>query len=743
MKHSKILATLLVLCLMLTLCGTAFASGEASSSSTVSTGAPSVDYQSWEVLSENAGIVIENGEVSVADDADEFIEGTITSTEISGTYMYYSNIGEWNKTETLAGGGVAGQSGIMINNQSSSDAADDIITIGGEELLYSVESDYSGIAGREYNTVIILDNDDKGEANPLGADSDGVFDEIEDLDNSNCTFPGVGLYIAGNKLYVENTLVQTTGTHRPALYTASNDDANGAVDQQATVVVTDSVFVGWGSEGDGSSAPTFTGMYGSTRPTLLNSNGDIYFYNSAIYCSDWGAYSLDQASGTHLYIVNSYDLNTVGGYGVYALGADNTAWMYGSKSVSAQYGIILCAQGTIYMDNIEAAYDTQEITVTAGSTAAETVFTADAMAEYDGIIDPSDYINEDGNCSVAGSVNAISFTADGSGQLLDSHLIATGTYFSTLDEDVADEDGNLLTDIMDYNALSYLVDYSVITNGAPYFFFNHIDGSTLCYRSINNESILTGCQIVSKTGVIIQSVLGYDPSAGGINVSDGDEYVGLNITLTDMDLTGDILHEDYQRKMNLTLEGTSLEGAVVTGTLATWNTNIENEVEEAWNSIDPNVDESLTVGEVAEAAGIAMEDTIATLEKNDTYESFWGVRMSLDADSVWTVTGDSSLAELTIEDPASIQAPEGAELEIYVDVDMDNTMTEYDVTTGTLVTDLAAGTYANVVILVVDGGAPAAEETTAVEEDASEEPPAIPDDLEPGEEPPGGFGGID
>ncbi len=671
-----------------------------------------MDYQSWQVLSDNAGIVIEDGNVTVADDADELIEGTVTATEISGTYMYYSEIGPWNKTETLADGGAAGQSGIVINNRAGSAAADDVITIGGSELLYSVESDYSEIADRQFNTVVILDNDDKDEENPLGADSGGTFDMIEDIDNSNCTFPGVGVYVAASKLYIENALIATTGTHRPALYTASDDDANGEADQQAAVVVKNSVLIGWGSEGEGSSAPTFTGMYGSARPTLLNSDSDIYFYNSGVYCSDWGAYSLDQASGSSVYIVNTSSLNTVGGYGVYALGADNVVWMYGAKTVSAQYGIILCAQGSIYMDNAAAAADEHELVTTVGADQEENVFTSDAMAEYDGTIARSDYITENGDCFVSGSVNAVSFTADMSGQNLDSHLVSNGTYFSTLDEDVADGDGGLLTNVMDYNALSYLVDYSVITNGAPYFFFKYIDGSALCYRSINNETVLTGGDIRSRTGVIIQSVLGYDTSAGGIDVADGDEYAGLDITLADMTLTGDIRHEDYQRKMVLTLEDTALEGAVVSGTMAQWNAAMEAAIDDGWDTVDPNVDAALTVGEVAEAAGIDKANTLATLVKNDSYEAFWGVRMSLDADSVWTVTGESSLKELTIESADSIQAPAGSEIAVYVDVDMDNGMTEYDVSTGTLVTELVPGTYENVVIVLVEAAASASGEAS-------------------------------
>ena len=705
MKYPRAITLMLALCLALTLTVPAFASGEASGASGdmpagSSTGAPSVSYQSWEVLADNAGIVIENGAVTVAEDADYLTAGVITPTEVSGTYMYYANIGPWNKTATLADGGTAGQSGVVINNRSDGPGASDEITIGGEELLYSVESDHSEIANRQFNTVVILDNKDKGQMNPLGADSGTVFDEIEDLDNPNCTFPGVGVYVAANKLSVKNALIETIGTHRPALYTVNGSDPNGAADQHPTVVLTDSVLMGWGSQGDGSSAPTFTGMYGSTRPTLLNSDGDIYFYNSAVYGSDWGAYSLDQASGTNLYIVNTYSLNTVGGYGVYALGADNAVWMYGAKTVSPQYGIILCAQGSIYMNDIQSAYETREMDVTAGAAQDTVTFTSDAMAEFDGVIDEADYIVPGGGSFVAGSVNAVSFTADMSGQMLDSHLVAENTYFSTLDQDVADEDGNLLTDIMEYNARSYLADYAPITNGAPYFFFKHIDGATLCYRSINNETVLKNSALASKNGVVIQSALGYDPSAGGINVADGTEYVGVNITLEDMDVTGDILHEDYQRKMDLSLVDTKLTGAVVTGTMAGWNAAIEFEVETAWNSVDPFVDGTLTVGQVAEAAGISMESTIATLEKNDAYESFWGARMSLDANSAWTVTGDSSLAELTVEDGARIEAPAGRALTVYTNVDMDNTMTAFDVTSGIPVDELVPGTYHNVVIVV-------------------------------------------
>ncbi|MCD8116665.1 MAG: hypothetical protein LUE21_06060, partial [Oscillospiraceae bacterium] len=91
---------------------------------------------------------------------------------------------------------------------------------------------------------------------------------------------------------------------------------------------------------------------------------------------------------------------------------------------------------------------------------------------------------------------------------------------------------------------------------------------------------------------------------------------------------------------------------------------------------------------------------IATLCPDETYETVWGVRMTIDGDSTWTVTGDSSLYSLTVAEGAVIEAAEGQELEIYVDCELNNEDLTYDYTTGTQVDSLTAGEYTGVVILV-------------------------------------------
>lgn len=73
----------------------------------------------------------------------------------------------------------------------------------------------------------------------------------------------------------------------------------------------------------------------------------------------------------------------------------------------------------------------------------------------------------------------------------------------------------------------------------------------------------------------------------------------------------------------------------------------------------------------------------------------WGNCASFDKDSSWIVTGDSYLGSLTLASDKTISAEADSALEIYVGVD-----NSFDVSTGTRVSFLEAGTYENVVILV-------------------------------------------
>ena len=210
----------------------------------------------------------------------------------------------------------------------------------------------------------------------------------------------------------------------------------------------------------------------------------------------------------------------------------------------------------------------------------------------------------------------------------------------------------------------------------------------------NGKVVFDGCELKSRTGVLVHSHFSYDAMASGIYPQDGAEYVGDEVVFRNMSARGDVLHEDYMRKMVLSLEDAELVGAVKGATLAGWNGY--------WTAAAS----ALPSDELSEGSD-EMPSLEATLQQriyNDTYDTVWGVRMSMDAGSAWTVTDTSNLYSFTMEDGALVQAPAGKELAIYVDCGMDNALEAYDTAAGTRIDAFEPGVeYHGVVIELVDG----------------------------------------
>ncbi len=404
---------------------------------------------------------------------------------------------------------------------------------------------------------------------------------------------------------------------------------------------------------------------------LVLSSGSTYFYNDDVIASDWGAFSLDGCYSANVYIVGCYSINSVGGYSIYSLGAtgqENSAYFYGSYAASAQYGSIVCAAGFIYTGDLDDA-------------------TEESLACADGV--ELESVLENGWSYIGGVTSAITMQADSSSATTVGIFNAHHTILDSAN--VVDRDGNALIDTLEVYASDYLNDLAV---GASYFFLSSFHGSAISIRSENVDLTLDDCIVTSGNGIAIQSVIGYDTNANGINVTDGDEYYGINTVIANMELTGDIIHQDYQRKMDLALESATLTGAVVSGTCAGWIDYITGLVADLWTDECDELE--------LDAATI-----IETLCPNDSYEAVWGVRMSIDADSAWIVTGDSSLYSLTVAEGAVIEAAEGLTLAIYVDCELSNDDLSFDYTTGTQVVSLTAGEYTGVVIIVTAGDASA------------------------------------
>ena len=591
---------------------------------------PSAMAQNTEDMKNTAAISLVDGVLASDDTA--VIDGTVESDSVSGAYVCYDEIGDWD------GSSVFGHYGLVLHDEEGS------FTIGGPEDLYDVD----GIGS--FNTVIQLGADDRDEENSL------IPGQTRDYKDAQEGAEGAGVYAKLNQITVENAYIYTAGYGRSALHTTTDVDKT---------VIRDSSIYAVGSEGRDSSAPGVICMYASSRPLLIESSGNTYIYNSDLISSDWGVYSLDGCYGANVYIVNDYSLNTVGGYSMYALGfaegQENSTHFYGSYAASAQYGTILCAAGRTYTGALDDATD-------------------DALAEL-GSSSLDTPILQNGWSYIGGRQNAVTMQADMSGAEIVGILDAKHTVFDTIG--VTDiKTGTPLVDTLD------IYDYkNDAAFGAAHYFLHYFHGSAFGIRSENVDMTLDDCEVYAANGVAIQSVIGYDNMAFAIKVPDGTEYHGSNITIKNMNLSGDILHEDYQRKMILNLENASLTGAVISGTCAAWNANMNDFIDAEWSEYD-------------EELGHAKDVVYSALCPDAAYETIWGVRMSLDSDSVWTVTGDSSLYSLSVADGAVIEAPEGSELEIYVDCEMDGADEFYDWTSGTQVDSLSAGEYTGVVILV-------------------------------------------
>jgi hypothetical protein len=617
----KYLAFFVSLLLVMSLATPAMASGEAS-------GAMGFGVYDVNLLADTAAISVIDGVVKT----DSVEAGEISADQISGVRASFDGIGDWDGTETF------GHTGILISSEEAT-----TFTIGGAEDVYEVD-------GQGYNTVITLGAEDKNEVNALGGS------DVRDYKDASEGAEGAGVYADVSDLVIDNAYIFTEGYGRSAIHLRSTVERS---------VIKNSTIVALGSDGADSSAPGFICMYASSRPVLIESSGNTYFYNDDLISSDWGVYSLDGCYGANVYIVDCYSENRVGGYSMYALGfaegEENSSYFYGSYAASAQFGTILCAAGRTYTGDLEDA-------------------TRDALALSSGV-ELRDTVLDNGWSYIGGVTNAVTMQADMSSATTVGIFSAHHTILDTAN--VVDRDGNPLDDTMDL--YDYLDDMSI---GASQFFLDYIHGSAIAIRSENVDLTLDDCVVTSSTGVAVQTVIGYDTGAANIKVPDGTEYYGSTVTVKDMALTGDILHEDYQRKMVLSLENAQLEGAVVSGTRAAWEQNIAAAVADGWN-------------DECDELGLDAQAIVDLLAEDKTYETVWGVRMSLDGDSTWTVTGDSSLYSLEVADGAVIEAPAGASLEIYVDCQLSNEDAVYDYTTGIPVSALTAGTYSGVVIRVV------------------------------------------
>ena len=91
----------------------------------------------------------------------------------------------------------------------------------------------------------------------------------------------------------------------------------------------------------------------------------------------------------------------------------------------------------------------------------------------------------------------------------------------------------------------------------------HTGKECVLIKSHNCDMQFTGVEMSSDKGILFHTIVNDDPCTTPVD----DTVFGVNISLADMDVKGDIIHEDNQRPMYLTLASTTVTGEIQNATI--------------------------------------------------------------------------------------------------------------------------------------------------------------------------------
>ena len=344
---------------------------------------------------------------------------------------------------------------------------------------------------------------------------------------------------------------------------------------------------------------------GNVRGTLTLGTSHSYFINSTVLSTNWGALSTDAATPAGEFIedwLSVYAYGTLaraldGGYGAYSDLFCNM-YFYGSDIESAEIGVISGTYGAVTVGTIAdgEAYGPMGLVLTEEDMAAQP--------------------DKEKGSVISGGRNALML-----------HSVSLPPYWQY--EGYSQEELPLLGASISANGSTLKTDLD-LNMGVEYdapkqAYIDHTAGSVILIKSTNASLHLTGCELIPDprgTGAFLQTVYNND-TMFMISVPDGESYPGIQAYLRDMDVTGDVIHEDYQRDLTLDLRNTTLTGAVNGYDCAHWN---------------------------AVAAAEGFQDYAL----DASYATPHGVHVSLSSGSTWTVTAPSSISELTVQEGSSV-----------------------------------------------------------------------------------------
>ena len=396
---------------------------------------------------------------------------------------------------------------------------------------------------------------------------------------------------------LDNVNIVADGSLRYAAY----------VVETGKLVVKNSVLESTGAApGDGGSEPASNSpllIYGMSRTNMSVGESLTYYLNTHVIAEGWAALSTDSATsnGLNLYAYNTNSEAINGGYATYA-DTDCNVHLYGCTLQSPEIGAIISKSGNINVQSGASVDDT-----TASFLGTEDATTTDGTV-------------------VTGGRNAIMLHAP---DMMGEGLRATDTGVLTVNN------STLATDtVLSNNAVT---DYAEKYGEAVGAYVEHIMGSTILVKSTSTNITLDSATLESSSDVLIHTVLNNDSMGNFLNENDADDASvdNVNITMSNMSAAGNILHEDYQRYMYLTLNSVNYSGAVVSGTYEDW-------------------------------AALWSEYGDVNWMPDSSWDTINGVYMVLENNSTWTVTGKSTLSSLTVDESSSVIGANGAAVKVTV-----------------------------------------------------------------------------
>ncbi len=443
--------------------------------------------------------------------------------------------------------------------------ADGLLTI---EDLELTSGDYT------FNGLVITGPDSRVRLKKctirLGTDSPATDEDAggaaTNIDN------GAVLYISDSQLQVDGAARYVTANYNDATLIVNNSTVTSTGSNENTAAVSEP-FSNEALLISGTARANFS--IGATR---------TYYFDSTCTAEGWAALSTDSATGTglDLYAYNTEGVAENGGYATYA-DTNCRVWLYGSRLSAGEIGCIISKSGQIH------AYPS--------SKADESV-----MQYHEG-----QAVSKD--TSIIGGRNAVMIHAP---DMMGQGLMAAdcGTFWA--------EDTEIGTD----NTLKSTKDYYDYGDGVGAY-IDYVSGDTFLIRSTSANIDLKNVRLYSYNNVLVHTVLNSDSMGNFLSAGDGDQVNPVAVTMEDMDVSGDILHEDYQRRMTLELENTTLTGRIVSGTIDSWNSRWAQYGQVNW-------------------------------VVDDSFDATYGVALTLGPGAQWNVTGESSLSSLTVSEAGAI-----------------------------------------------------------------------------------------